>query len=128
HKPVRVPLYDVERFLSLYYPSRSRQLHLSSRDGSVPAADQARPRLHLDLTPEPGHVLHLEWCFRYTVPSVDGGTVGATVPLERSPQDPPRDLDAEDALAASAAAVIDVLPFTVDRGRSRPWPHPRSTV
>ncbi|AXH97931.1 helicase SNF2 [Ornithinimicrobium avium] len=127
-EPVRVPPQDVERFLSLYYPSLSRQLHLSSRDGSVPAADQVRPRLHLDLTPEPGHVLQLAWCFRYTVPSVDGGAVGATLPLERGPQDPPRDHDAEEAVAGAAAALLHDIPFTLDRGRAAPWPHPRSTV
>ncbi|RIK17447.1 MAG: helicase SNF2 [Acidobacteria bacterium] len=127
-EPVRVPPEDVERFLSLYYPGLSRQLHLSSRDGSVPAADQARPVLHLDLTPEPGHVLQLGWSFRYTVPSVDGGSAGATLPLERTPQDPPRDHGAEDAVAGAVAALLDDIPFTVDRGRRPPWPHPRSTV
>ncbi len=127
-EPLRVPPEDVERFLTLYYPGLSRQLHLGSRDGSVPAAGRVRPRLHLALTPEPGHVLHLEWSFRYEMPSVDGGTVGTTVPLQRGPQDPPRDHEAEDAAVAAVAELLRGTPLLLDRGRTRPGPHPRSTV
>ena len=127
-EPVRVPPEDVERFLALYYPGLSRQLHLGSRDGSVPAAEQVRPRLHLDVTPEPGHILQLAWSFRYAMPSVDGGTVGTTVPLVRGPKDPPRDHAAEDAAVAAATELLHDIPSLLDHARRAPRPHPRSTV
>lgn len=127
-EPVRVPPEDVERFLTLYYSGLAGQLHLSSVDGSVPSAGRARPRLHLDVTPEPGHVLQLAWSFRYTRPSVDGGTVGVTVPLLRGPQDPPRDQMAEDETVGQVVTLLHGIPFVLDRGRREPWPHPSSTV
>ncbi|GGK69739.1 DEAD/DEAH box helicase [Ornithinimicrobium pekingense] len=128
-EPVRVPPEDVERFLTLYYPGISRQLGLSSVDGSVPGVERSRPRLRLEVTPEAGHVLRLAWSFRYSVPSATGGTVSATVPLERGPQDPPRDHAAEDEAVAGAVPLLHSLPALVDdRGRTpRPYPRTRLT-
>lgn len=127
-EPVRVPPEDVERFLTLYYPGISRQLGLSSVDGSVPGVERSRPRLRLEVTPEPGHVLRLAWSFRYSVPSVTGGTVSASVPLERGPADPPRDHEAEDRAVAAVVPLVEPVPGLVDSRRRTPQPYPATRL
>ncbi|MFK5633919.1 MULTISPECIES: SNF2-related protein [unclassified Ornithinimicrobium] len=125
--PVHVPAEDVDRFLTLYYPAMARQVELSSVDGTVPAAAVVRPRLRLDVTPLPEHTLRLEWSFTYALPTASGDSTVTRFPLVRSPQDPPRDRDAEDAAVRAVLPLLDDVRFLLDtsgpvlaRGGPRP--------
>ncbi|WP_431473702.1 SWIM zinc finger family protein [Ornithinimicrobium sp. W1665] len=63
--PVQVPVEDVERFRTLYYPHLARAVPVRSGDGSAEDLEPARPVLLLDLTPGPEHALDLAWSFLY---------------------------------------------------------------
>ncbi|WP_151524063.1 DEAD/DEAH box helicase [Serinicoccus kebangsaanensis] len=112
---MRVPPEDVGRFLTQYYPALARQVRLTSSDGSVVTPADAPPRLRLEITPEPGHVLHLRWTFGYALPTVDGEPQLATVGLSAGPDDPPRDADAERRATGAVLPLLEGIPACVAR-------------
>ncbi|MFX0537254.1 SNF2-related protein [Ornithinimicrobium sp. Y1847] len=125
---LRVPPEDVNRFLTQYYPVIARHVNLSSRDGSVPAAASSRPSFHLRVVPEDGHVLQLEWSFRYAVPSSDGGVERVLLPLVAGAYDGPRNEQAEAEALRALVPVLERLPSLVDREPLVPRPYPRVTT
>ena len=118
--PVPVPVRDVQRFLAHYYPSLTRAVRVTSRDGTVSTAGAPEPVLRLAVTVEPDHRVQLSWTFAYPVP---GGDDVVQVGLEHRPDDPPRDLGAEARAVAAVVPLLTACPELVDhppRGVARP--------
>ncbi|MGC5583681.1 SNF2-related protein [Ornithinimicrobium sp. W1665] len=134
--PVQVPVEDVERFRTLYYPHLARAVPVRSGDGSAEDLEPARPVLLLDLTPGPEHALDLAWSFLYRGrdTSTSGGPEdpeagtggGVVVPLRRSHEDGPRDIRTEDRLLAEVGELLAAMPALVDPWVVPPRPEPRT--
>ena len=125
---VEVPAADAARFLGLYYPVLSRRLSVGSSDDSVTLPEDVEPVLTLEATYRPGHRLELAWGFAYRVPADDpaSGPTEVRVALAAGPQDPPRDLEHEQALLDSLTE-LSVLPgLRVRSATGALHPHPRS--
>ncbi|MDO5740217.1 MAG: DEAD/DEAH box helicase [Ornithinimicrobium sp.] len=112
-EPMRIPPEGVERFLAHYYPAISRLVELRSRDGSVPEARQARPKLHLRVEIGQEHRIELEWSISYAVPTAAGDTATITLPLTPDPVGPSRDEQAEEALLDGVVPLLEPLPWLV---------------
>ncbi|GAA4873007.1 DEAD/DEAH box helicase [Serinicoccus chungangensis] len=113
---VQVPPDQVGRFLTTYYPALVRQVGLTSSDGSVVTPADRPPRLRLEVTPEPGHVLHLRWTFAYAVPTVEGEPGTVVVGLDPGPEDLPRDEAAERAAVAAVLPLLEQAPAVFANG------------
>ncbi len=132
-RPIRVPAADAQRFLDLYYPVLSRQVAIGSSDASVTLAEAVPPRLELTVSFEEGHRCSLVWGFVYGTDATDEQAVnegstsaGTRVALEYAPDDPPRDLEAEQALLGSLAELSS-MPSLQHRAATGAM-HPTPTV
>lgn len=112
---VEVPQQDVGRFLATYYPALARTIDLTSSDGSVVTPSDSPPRLRLEITPEPGHVLHLRWGFGYAVPTVSGEPETAVVGLHPGPAEPLRHPRAEREAVAAVLPLVERMPALLTR-------------
>ncbi|MDQ3359184.1 MAG: DEAD/DEAH box helicase [Actinomycetota bacterium] len=132
-----VPAADVPRFLAMYYPVLARRLPVGSSDGSIELPTDLGPVLTLEVTYEPGHRVRLAWGFAYPVPGAgsggDSSSRGDTdtelrLPLEPTPQDPPRDAGSEHRLLESLRE-LDGIPRLQHRPRQGiTRPHQTSTL
>ncbi|WP_298746138.1 DEAD/DEAH box helicase [uncultured Serinicoccus sp.] len=113
---LEVPADQVGRFLARYYPALARQVGLTSSDGSVVTPADRPPRLRLEVTPEPGHVLHLRWTFGYAVPTVEGEPDTVVVGLDGGPEDLARDEEAERAAVAAVTPLLEASPAVFANG------------
>ena len=116
-RTLEVPPEEVDRFLATYYPALARQVGLTSADGTVVTPSDDPPRLRLEITPEPGHVLHLRWTFAYALPTVSGEPRTVVVSLAEGPGDPPRDATAERKALDVALELVQDVPSLLTRGR-----------
>ena len=115
---LEVPADQVGRFLTGYYPALSRRVGLSSSDGSVVTPADRPPRLRLEVTPEPGHVLHVRWTFGYAVPTVDGAPDTVVVGLEPGAEDLARDEAAERDAVAAVLPLLEASPGLFANGEA----------
>ncbi len=130
-QPIRVPAADAQRFLDLYYPVLCRQVAIGSSDASVALAEVVPPRVELAVSFEEGHRCTLVWGFVYggaltddQAASEESTGTGTRVALEYAPDDPPRDLEAEQALLGSLVelAPMPALQHRAATGAMHPTP------
>ncbi|QFG68276.1 DEAD/DEAH box helicase [Ornithinimicrobium pratense] len=119
---VEVPAGEVERFRGHYLAGLARSVHLRTSNGSVTAPEDLAPRVLLRVRPQPGHRLELAWSFAY--PVVGGDLFGreversfAELPLQHSPDDPPRDDRAESVLLAEVIPLLRACPSLIEESR-----------
>ncbi|MHA7264379.1 DEAD/DEAH box helicase [Arthrobacter sp. TMN-37] len=107
-RPVVIPPEETPVFLEEYYPRLSRSLKVASSDGSVNLPEVQPPALVLTTAYRPDGAVTLSWNFRYTF-----GTAVQSHPVGGGPAAAGgyRDPDAEDALEASARALLSPLPL-----------------
>lgn len=64
---LEIPEEDLSQFLFSYYPALSRQVPITSRDGSVDLPEISGPRLELHAQFLPNHVTAISWHLAYRV-------------------------------------------------------------
>ncbi|MGB6020999.1 MAG: DEAD/DEAH box helicase [Ornithinimicrobium sp.] len=119
-----VPAGDVDRFLDLYYPGLSRQVAVESSDASVSFPAAVTPRLALDVAYAEHHHMAMRWGFVYARAGAE--VTGTRVDFERSADDPPRDLEAEQRLLGSLVELA-AMPMLQRATASGVW-HPVASI
>jgi len=117
-RELEIPPDQVARFLTTYYPALARQVELTSSDGSVVTPADHPPRLRLEVTPQPGHVLHLRWTVAYAVPTVGAEPDTVVVGLDAGPEEVARDEEAELASMTAVLPLLEGWPGLLAAGRS----------
>jgi superfamily II DNA or RNA helicase len=119
---VAIPGDDAAEFLSEYYPVLRRSITVSSSDESVALPDIQPPELVLTVVFGRKQTLKARWHWEYPVASAASTALAppltvapVTVPLGAPPSDK-RDPQAEAAISARVAAVLDGPPVPVTLG------------